>query len=397
MSMLVIPGFVQEIRRYGKFDVNACMNCGSCTVTCNLAGTIASFPRRPIQLVLNGAKESLLRSVEPWICHDCGDCSTTCPRQAEPSESMATLRRYLAGQYDITGLSSRSYTSRVWEFGSIFFLFILVIALVGFYHLSTVKLAVSDFLSTAMGMEHMFGMIQDFTLVVFALPLLLLTINSIRMVRYIIAGGGFSEIPFRYFMSEATTFFEGMFTHKQMSSCEDKTEKLRRVKHWFLGFGFSLMCVIVLFFLRWFQTDNIYPIYHPQRWLGYLATIPLLLVSLDIIIGRLRKRHQIHKFSELSDMSFPVLIFLVALTGIAVHIFRYLEWTLVCHFTYALHIAVTVPLLVFIMPFAKWSHAIYRPLALYLLAVKEKALAAPQHDKTKGLPADKPLEGAQTA
>lgn len=37
------------------------------------------------------------------------------------------------------------------------------------------------------------------------------------------------------------------------------------------------MSVIVLFFLPWFQTEKIYPVTHPQRWIGYIATILLLL------------------------------------------------------------------------------------------------------------------------
>jgi heterodisulfide reductase subunit C/quinone-modifying oxidoreductase subunit QmoC len=44
-----------------------------------------------------------------------------------------------------------------------------------------------------------------------------------------------------------------------------------------------------------------------------------------------------------------------------------------CHFVYALHIVIATPILVVEMSFGKWSHMIYRPLALYFQAVKERA------------------------
>ena len=70
---------------------------------------------------------------------------------------------------------------------------------------------------------------------------------------------------------------------------------------------------------------------------------------------------------------FPILLLLTALSGISVHMLRYAGFELACHFVYALHIAIATPILVVEMSFGKWSHMIYRPLALYFQAVKERA------------------------
>ncbi len=134
------------------------------------------------------------------------------------------------------------------------------------------------------------------------------------------------------------------------------------------------MIVIKFLFLNWFQTDSIYPVYHPQRWLGYLAAVALLYTTGEILIGRTKKREQIHKFSDLTDWTLPVLLFLTAVSGIAVHVFRYMGLELLTHYVYALHLIIAVPMLVIEIPFGKFSHIIYRPLALYFQAVKEKAL-----------------------
>ena len=133
--------------------------------------------------------------------------------------------------------------------------------------------------------------------------------------------------------------------------------------------------MLVVGFLRWFQTDELYPIYNPQRWLGYYATIVLLYSVADILWGRIKQDYQMHRFSHLSDWIFPILLLLTTLTGISVHTFRYLGLPLATYYTYVAHLAVVVPMLMLEVPFGKWSHLAYRPFAIYFQAVKEKATA----------------------
>jgi len=375
MSTVAIPGFVQEIRAYGRFDTEGCLNCGSCTVVCALSNDHAAFPRRPIQQALLGLKNSLRAALEPWLCYDCGDCATTCPRQTEPRESMMTLRRYLMSQYDVTGISSHVFRSLVWEISAMAVVAAIVLGLVFFYHLYYVEMPVGDFVTTPFGLEHMFPLITYFTYVVFLLPLCIMAINGLRMARWTIAGTPEVKIPFRLYLKEAGTFFVHLFAHRTLRQCNDDKQERRWIRHLVLGAGTFLMCFIVLFFLSWFQTDALYPLYHPQRWLGYLATAAMIVVPVQFIASRVRKRSAHHKFSEPTDLVFPVMLVLVALSGIAVHIFRYADMALACHYGYAVHLAITVPLLLIELPFGKWSHVIYRPLALYLQAVKVRAMA----------------------
>ncbi len=57
-----------------------------------------------------GMRDKLLSSKELWTCYACGECSETCPTQAEPSEFMAAARRYAIASYDRTGLARTMYT-----------------------------------------------------------------------------------------------------------------------------------------------------------------------------------------------------------------------------------------------------------------------------------------------
>jgi len=256
-------------------------------------------------------------------------------------------------------------------------------------------LIMDDFVSTSMGLEHMFPLITYFTLVVFLLPLSIMLANAVRMYRCTMTGTSERGIPFHLYLAEAKTFIIHLFTHRNLRQCGEDAHHTRWISHLLLGTACTMMCVIPLLFLGWFQTDAIYPFYHPQRLLGYCATAVMIVVPLDILIRRLRKRDQQHKFSEPSDLIFPIMLLLVAVTGIAVHLFRYAEMSLACHYTYALHLAVVVSLVMVEMPFGKWSHVMYRPLALYFESVKERAASGVRAQEGVTIAGESVFKGAQ--
>jgi hypothetical protein len=108
---------------------------------------------------------------------------------------------------------------------------------------------------------------------------------------------------------------------------------------------------------------------------GYYATIVLIYASADVLWGRIKKEHQMHRFSHLSDWIFPILLIMVAISGILTHASRYLGLPLTAYYTYVAHLAIAVPMLVVEVPFGKWAHLAYRPFAIYFQTVREKALA----------------------
>jgi nitrate reductase gamma subunit len=156
-----------------------------------------------------------------------------------------------------------------------------------------------------------------------------------------------------------------------MAECP--TGKSRWFSHLLIGIGCLMMLVIKVFALGWFQTNQIYPFYHPQRWLGYLATIFLLYGAGDILIGRITKEKEVYKSSELSDWTFPLFLFATALSGIILHILRLSGFEIATCYAYAIHVIIAVPMLVIEMPFGKWTHMIYRPLAMAISLQPQKA------------------------
>jgi quinone-modifying oxidoreductase subunit QmoC len=59
-----------------------------------------------------------------------------------------------------------------------------------------------------------------------------------------------------------------------------------------------------------------------------------------------------------------------------IHFGRLLEMPLATYYIYVIHLMIAVPMLVIEVPFAKWTHQLYRPLILYLMRVKERAWKA---------------------
>lgn len=373
MEYFLNPKLLKEIRKYGKFDVKGCYNCGTCPVMCNLSKDFASFPRRPIQYALLGSKEHILKSIEAFLCHDCGDCSIACPREAEPRLSMATLRRYLVSRYDFTKIASKILSSKVTGILSYFIVAILSFLLIFLYHYFNVKLSPSEFFPTSMPVEHIFPeggfrILYGYILFVVLFPLLLLLIGIIRMGYFAMKG---EKISFSAYFIALYEIIVNLFTQKDMLKCEKTESKVRYVFHLMMALGCLLMLVIVLFLLGWKINTN--PV---QRVLGYLATFGMLVGSGYVLIARMAKTgDEIYKKSEWQDYALPVLLFLISLSGILVHIFRNFEnLEMLTHYINAFHVAVVTSFLLIELPFGKLAHLIYRPFAIYFYKVKEISL-----------------------
>jgi ferredoxin len=371
MSNRADPNLLKELKKYGEAEIESCFNCGNCTAICPLATDETPFPRNNIRMVQLGLRDRLMSSLDPWLCYYCGDCSATCPRKAEPGEAQMTMRRWLTAQYDWTGLARKFYTSPVWEIGSILFVSLFMVWMFVLFAgpMETDHVALNTF---APVQRIHYG---DWALAAF-LSFFLLS-NVFRMYWLTLRKDAKVKIPFLLYVTEAWTLIHHFATQKKFEKCDENQkgffQKKRWRNHWFLVSGYVLMFAMVVGFLPWFQTDNIYPIYHPQRWLGYYATIVLLYGGFDILWGRIKQEHQSHRFSHLSDWIFPVLLLLTTISGIMVHTFRYLDLPLATYYTYAAHLVILTPMLVLEVPFGKWSHLAYRPLAVYFQAIKEKA------------------------
>jgi nitrate reductase gamma subunit len=137
--------------------------------------------------------------------------------------------------------------------------------------------------------------------------------------------------------------------------------------------GYITIFTLVVVFIDIFQVDD--TSWNFTSLLGYYATATLLVITLEAMWSRYKKKEQVHKFSHSSDWLFLILLFLTATSGIFLHLFRLMNLTYPSYIIYIIHIMIAGPMLIIEVPFGKWSHMLYRPLAVYLASVKEKARA----------------------
>ena len=364
MPSTVNSELLRQVEGFGATDVTSCFNCGNCTAVCPLSRDGTYFPRKIIRYLQLGAENKLLQSPEPWLCYYCGECSETCPRQANPGETMMAVRRYLTSQYDWTGLSRRLYLSKAWEIGMLLAVGLLVAVLFYFLHgpIVTDHVELNTFAPVA------WIELGDWILVVLLSSLLLF--NAYRMYRLVMRGAEDLSIPPLLYIRELITLLGHGLTQKRWWECDNPG---RWRKHFFLVTAYITIFTLVVVFLRWFQTDEIHPWWHATRLLGYYATVGILYVTGEAMVSRARRREEAHKHSHPTDWMFLALLFLTALSGILVHVFRLAGLALPTYVTYVIHLAIAVSMLVVEVPFGKWAHLLYRPLVIYLMRVKERA------------------------
>jgi ferredoxin len=376
MSYRVDANLLTELKKYGDINIEACFNCGNCTAICPLTDDEHTFPRNTIRLVQMGLKEPLLKHTDPWLCYYCGECSQTCPKKAEPAEAMMAVRRWLTAQYDRSGHGAKLYTSEKAVWSAILRYSLVPLILLILYHAyfflrgDTRIITDTVALNTFAPVYLVWGVVLiDFLILGSRL------FRNIRTMFDLVLGSNeeTQKIPLSIYIQEFKTFLLHIFTQRRWREC-DEEDQSRWLKHLGLISGYVVMLVLIVGLLWWFQTDKIYPIYNPQRWLGYFATLSLMVFSGEILISRLRKNEEMHRFSHPSDWLFPSFLFLGALTGILVHAFRYAGWAWPTYIIYTIHVMVMIAMLDTEVGIGKWTHLFYRPLAIYFDSVRKAAL-----------------------
>ena len=374
MSVRVQPELRNQLIQFGIGDWNACYHCGTCTAICPLSEEGFLFPRKKIRLMQMGLKNELESSVEPWLCYYCGECTETCPRDANPGELMMSLRRYLTSKYDWTGLSKKFYTSEIWELAFILLFaalvimaFLLVLPAAG-YHFTKVLTPEGGVRVNAFAPIHI---VETFDWTMAFIVASLLISNIIRMYYKIIWKSGKMKVSLWVHIREFWLLLFNFAFQPKFSKCDDKQYWL---SHWFLMSGYTIMFIVIVVYLPWFQTEKILPVWNPQRLLGYYATFGLLFGLLVAIVGRLRRKDIKFQFSHISDWLFLAMLTLTAVTGILIHIFRISGMPLATYVSYIAHMAVLVPTILIEVPFSKWSHLAYRPFAVYFQQLKKNSL-----------------------
>jgi ferredoxin len=381
MSTRVDPGLMKQLNEYGGINVDACFNCGNCTAICSMTTEEESFPRTLIRYAQVGMEKELVGSKELWLCYNCGECSETCPRQAEPARFMMAARCYAITSYDLFGLSKLMCRS---SWLAIIFSILLAVILGLFMYTQTAtmpteSLKLFEFISYEF--IHNAGLIAMIVLSV---------IGLIGISRMIISIGRINNLSWRSFikgekMNWWGALWESMVVQalgqkRYRVECEDKeTGKSWYISKWFVHAAtmWGFLGLLAATGLDWVldivglkPTGTFVPIWYPVRLLGTIAGMLFVYGVTVLIIKRLKQTDAAHSDSRTSDWLFLVILWLAGVTGFIIEIGLYLpEPPMWGYWMFLFHVAVSMELLL-LLPFSKFGHAIYRIVALYILALK---------------------------
>jgi ferredoxin len=363
---------LDDIKRFGAADVSACFSCGVCTATCPLAMDDGTFPRRIIRYAQVGLRDRLLSSRELWTCYACGQCSEQCPQQAEPSEFMAATRRWAIASYDRTGLA-RALAIR--PVGASVIAVVLAVVLAAFMYSShgpvgATSLDLFGFIPA--GLIHNLGLAVMALVVVTGLAGLT---TMVRRLRHQVTGRWSLRRGLR--AAWQAVAIEALGQRRYRGECETETRRWFQ-RRWFVhaatmwGFLGLLAATGLDYGLELTgikPTGTAVPIWYPVRLLGTVAGLALVYGATLLAWRRYQGTERSLRHSNVADWLFLVLLWLAGVTGFVLELALYLPeapgWGYV---VFLFHVAIAMEL-VLLVPVTKFAHAIYRPVALFFLAL----------------------------
>jgi ferredoxin len=382
MTAVVNPNLITDLQRFGGTEINACFSCGNCTAICPLADNDAMFPRRLIRLAQVGLGGELVGSKELWTCYGCGMCTDRCPQEADPAEFMTTARQYAIAHYDKTGIARLMNTRPVWGalFATAMGLFFAIFFTTISRHQNPDVLRLFDFIP--------YAVIHTTGIVVMALVALFSLLGIGFLARNIARRDGVTrEMLFGSRQAWRRTWkalwyalgIESLGQKRYREDCRDDepVEPLYR-RRWLIHsltlWGFlGLLAATTLDYgmdiLGIKATGTWVPIWYPVRLLGTIAGLALMYGVTWFMIRRHQQAGEPGRSSKPTDWLFLWLLWLTGLTGFMIEAALYVEpaqtWA---YWVFLAHVAVAMELCLF-LPFTKFAHAMYRPVALFFYGI----------------------------
>jgi nitrate reductase gamma subunit len=324
-----------------------------------------------------GMKEELLGSKEIWLCYNCGQCSETCPQQAEPANLMAAARCYAITHYAPfkLGLLFCKYPLLGGIIATLLILFFGLFMYGESDVMATDSLKLFGFLSR--DFIHIFGLVALIVIALIALFTIYNMIRHITRANHITSKSLFKNIGSRGLKAfwEAV-FVQSLAQKKYRQECEASDD----YKHWFLskwfvhaatmwGFLGLLLATVLNFLLDILNvkpTGAFVPLWYPTRLIGTISGILFIYGVSILLYKRLFSVDKAHSYSRPSDWIFLALLFLSGVSGFIIEIALYLPgapmWG---YWMFIVHVALSMGLLL-LLPFTKFAHAIYRTIALFI-------------------------------
>jgi quinone-modifying oxidoreductase, subunit QmoC len=362
-------GFIKDLGILGGEDLKKCYQCATCSVVCPISPDNKPFPRKEMIAASWGLKDKLVKSADPWLCHNCGDCSTRCPRKAKPGDVLAAIRAQAIAEYSAPKPLAQALNNPMML--PILLLvpavYILIMGtLMGkifnfqFLNFSPEGTIVHAKMVSTWLVDVVMLSAAGFAVAVFANGLKRF-INDIhqnalaegKTDQQTIDAGGFIQALIRAIPT--------ILRHAKFNECTEN--QARGTSHLLVLFAFiGLFIVTSIFFVAIyvFQNHGPYSQLNPVKWLANVSGVALIIGSILLIKQRLDKPDQ---KSAYKDWLLLGLVLGLGVTGMGTQVTRLAGWAGLSYTVYFIHLMLIWFTFAF-LPFSKLAHLVYRTVAI---------------------------------
>ena len=349
-----------------------CMQCGTCSATCQISPDSKPFPSKEMAWAGWGMKGRLLEDPDVWLCFHCNDCSTRCPRNARPGDVLNAVR-----QESVIYHSFPRFLGR-WVNQPHFVPLLLSIPII----LLSLVLYLKDPIEKALGFSNYTGeriifnysnlfphwLLNSFFLILSALMVFTLVVGIKRFWHTLkMATGQTQNDRTKKLFPSILLSLKNILIHKNFNKCT--TVRTRYLSHMFVFFGFISLCFVTLWVLTsginpLINSDFVYPFgfWSPWKILANLGGLALLTGLFLMISDRFGDTEHTSKGTYF-DWTLISVLFIVTLTGFITEVLHYVRLEPHRHIAYFSHL-VFISALILYLPYSKFSHIIYRTVAM---------------------------------
>jgi quinone-modifying oxidoreductase subunit QmoC len=356
--------FKRELEKISGASLSSCMQCGTCSVVCNLSPDEKPFPRKEMVYAGWGMKDQLIGDPDVWLCHQCGDCSTHCPRGVNPADVLAATREVAYRSHATPGFMGKLLSGPAYLPLAIVLPVLIIAGIIGLAGTLSIPEGPVNY---SKFFPH--GWLNSsFTL----LTLLSYGIAAIGISRF------WKELNRHAYegSEERRGFFSSLWKvkneillHRRFSKCEKN--RSRKISHFLVFYGFVLLLLVTLYAI-YAAVAGKYTLSlgNPFKILGNISSVMLFSGLGIMIFNRLARREGTER-SSYGDWLFLVAMFLLTLSGVLVQAARFGDWSVAYHL-YFFHL-LCVWFVIIYLPFTKFGHIVYRTVAMtYALSVNRK-------------------------
>jgi len=367
--------FIKEIKQNGGSGLKKCYQCATCSAVCELSPDDKPFPRKEMLMAGWGQADALAKDPDIWLCFQCNDCSTYCPRGAKPGDVLAAIRSHIYSKFSVPSFMGKALANP--KALPILILLPVLILLGCIFAFAPVSETGEFLFLTAQPIDFDLFLPHSSVDALFVignmLIFLLAGVGFWRFWKLLNTGGEQRKMPF--FSALYQTVIE-IISHRKFFECGEN--KSRSWGHIILLAGFvgamiTTGCVFIFVFiphyLHLLGLESLHSFFevpinlpHPVKFIGMFSGIGLIVGGAMLIYRRLVNRDGVGA-NGYTDYLFLYIIFFVGLTGMLSWLTRLTGVPMLAYTNYFIHM-IFVFFLLWYMPYSKFAHMIYRTMAL---------------------------------